>query len=205
MAPKRGSANPSAPRKRVKVTPRGTQSQPIVIKDSQQSQRLLPRRALVKLHLSDNTFELQLHSAVPKAAIVAPDEDASKAAIVEDSAEDGGFDAHLEDNFDDIDWICLSGYIKPLTLSQATRSWVYRHGWCVTLLKDPDRIFFVCRYCHKHRHKGSVYEATRSPTSAARHLEERKHGHGHQAPGKAVVVGQGSVLRRILKDSKITV
>jgi hypothetical protein len=43
MAPKRGSANPSAPRKYVKATPRGTQSQPVVIEDSQQSQRLSPR------------------------------------------------------------------------------------------------------------------------------------------------------------------
>jgi hypothetical protein len=33
----------------------------------------------------------------------------------------------------------------------------------------------MCRYCHKHQHKGGVYEATRSPTSAARHLEERKY------------------------------
>jgi hypothetical protein len=179
MASKRGSADPSAPRKRVKATPRGTQSQPVVIEDSQQSQRLSPRRALIKSRLSNNTFESQLRSAAPEAAIVAPDEDASEAAIVEDGAEDSGFDAHLEDNFDDIEWSRLPGYIKPLALSRARRSWVYRYGWHVTLLKDPDRIFFVCRYCHKHRLKGGVYEATRSPTSAARHLEERKHGHGH--------------------------
>jgi hypothetical protein len=30
-----------------------------------------------------------------------PDKDASEAAIVEDGAEDDGFDTHLEDNFDD--------------------------------------------------------------------------------------------------------
>ncbi|KAI1522900.1 hypothetical protein PtrSN001A_011539 [Pyrenophora tritici-repentis] len=107
MAPKRGSTDPSAPRKRVKASPRGTQSQPVVIKDSQQSQRLSPRRALTKSRLSDDTFESQLRSAAPEAAIFAPDEDASEAAIVEDGAEDlaedGGFDAHLEDNFDDIE------------------------------------------------------------------------------------------------------
>jgi hypothetical protein len=98
MASKRGSADPSGPRKRVKATPRGTQSQPVVIEDSQQSQRLSPRQALIKSRLSDDTFESQLRSAVPEAAIVAPGEDASEAAIVEDGAEDGGFDAHLEDN-----------------------------------------------------------------------------------------------------------
>jgi hypothetical protein len=102
MAPKRGSANPFAPRKRVKVTPRGTQSQPVVIEDSQQSQRLSPRRALIESRLSDDTSESQLRSAAPEAAIVAPDKDASEAAIVEDGAEDGGFNAHLKDNFNDI-------------------------------------------------------------------------------------------------------
>jgi hypothetical protein len=159
-------------------------------------QHLSPRRALIKSRLSDDTFESQLRSAAPKAAIVAPDED---------GAEDGGFDAHLENNFENTEWSRLSDYIKPLALSQARRSWVYRHGWRVTLLKDPDCIFSVCRYCHKHRLKGGIYEATRSPKSAARYLEEQKHGHRHRAPGKAAVIGQGSILRRVLKDGKITV
>jgi hypothetical protein len=61
--------------------------------------------------------------------IVAPDKDASEAAIVEDGAEDDGFDTHLEDNFDDTELGRLSGYIKPLASSRARRSWVYRHGW----------------------------------------------------------------------------
>jgi hypothetical protein len=72
---------------------------------------------------------LQLRSAAPEAAIVAPDKDASEAAIVEDGAEDDGFDTQLEDNFDDTEWSRLSGYIKPLASSRARRSWVYRHGW----------------------------------------------------------------------------
>jgi hypothetical protein len=120
MVPKRGSTNPSAPRKCVKATPRGSQSQPVVIEDSQQSQHLSPRRALIKSRLSDDTFESQLRSAAPEAAIVAPDEDASEAATAEDGAED---------NFDDIQCSRLSGYIKPLASSRVRRSWVYRHGW----------------------------------------------------------------------------
>lgn len=126
MAPKGSSADSSAPRKLVKAIPRGTQSQPVVIEDSQQSQRLWPRRALIKSRLINDTFESQLRSAAPEAAIVALDEDASEAAIVEDGAEDGaedsGFDAHLEDNFDDIEWSRLSGHIKPLALLRARRS-----------------------------------------------------------------------------------
>jgi hypothetical protein len=40
------------------------------------------------LRLSDYTYELQLRDATPEAAIIAPDEDASEAAIVEDVVED---------------------------------------------------------------------------------------------------------------------
>jgi hypothetical protein len=192
-------------RKRVKAIPRGTQSQPVVIEDFQQLQRLSPRQVLIKLRLPHNTFKSQLRTAAPEAAIVPPDEDASEAAIVDNSAEDGGFDAHLEDNFDNIEWSRLLGYIKPLRRRGRGEAGFTATGWRVALLKDPDCIFFVCRYCHKHWHKSGVYEAMWSPTSAARHLEERKHGHGHRAPGKAAVVGQGSVLRRVLKDGKITV
>jgi hypothetical protein len=50
-----------------------------------------------------------------------------------------------------------------------------------------------------------LYETTQLPSSALRHLVERKRGHSHQAPGKAVVVAQGSVLCRVLKDGKIGV
>jgi hypothetical protein len=93
----------------VKATPRDIQSQPVVIEDPQQSQRLSPCRALIKSRLANETFESQLRSA------------ATEAAIVEDGAEDDGFDAHLKDNFDDIKWSPLSGYIKPLASSR-TRS-----------------------------------------------------------------------------------
>jgi hypothetical protein len=147
MPPKRAAITSSALRKRAKVTPKGTYSQPIVLQDSQQLERLLPRRALVNLRLSNNIFELQLCKAVPKDAIVAPDE-ASKAATVaatvEDSVEKEGFDVHLEDTFEGLDWSRLLRYIKSLALMRARRSWVYRYGRHVALLKDPDSIFFVC-------------------------------------------------------------
>jgi hypothetical protein len=147
MPPKRGAIASSALRKRAKVNPKGTYSQPIVLQDSQQSERLSPRRALVNSRLSDGTFESQLRKAVPEDAIVAPDE-ASKAATlaatVEDGVEKEGFDVHLEDTFEGLDWSRLPRYIKPLASARARRSWVYRYGWRVALLKDPDRIFFVC-------------------------------------------------------------
>jgi hypothetical protein len=98
MPPKRAAITSSTPRKRVRVAPQGTYSQPIVLKDSQQSQRLSPRKVLVKSRLSNDTFESELREAVPEGAIVAPDK-ASEAATVEDGAEEEGFNAHLKDNF----------------------------------------------------------------------------------------------------------
>jgi hypothetical protein len=131
MPPKRAAITSSALRRRAKVTTKGTYSQPIVLQDSQQSERLSPRRALVNSRLSNNTFELQLRKAVPKDAIVAPDE-ATKtttvAATVEEGVEKESFDVHLEDTFEGLDWSCLPRYIKPLASAQARRSWVYRYG-----------------------------------------------------------------------------
>jgi hypothetical protein len=81
MPPKRAAITSSALSKRAKVTSKGTYSQPIVLQNSQQSEHLSLRRVLVNSRLSDDTFESQLREAVPKDAIVAPDE-ASKAATV---------------------------------------------------------------------------------------------------------------------------
>jgi hypothetical protein len=154
MPPKRAATTSSALRKRVKVARQGTYGQPIFLKDSQQSQRLSPPGALANSRLPGDTFELQLRKAVPKRAIVAPDEASEAATVtatVEDNAEEEGFDAHLEDTFEGIDWSRLQRYMKPLASARARRSWVYRYGWRIALLKDPDRVFFVCQYCHEHR------------------------------------------------------
>jgi hypothetical protein len=56
---------------------------------------------------------------------------------------DEGFDTHLKDGFEGIDWTRLPQYMKPLASVRTKRSWVYRYGWRVALIKDPDRIFFV--------------------------------------------------------------
>jgi hypothetical protein len=82
--------------------------------------------------------------------------------------------------------------MKPLALVRTKRSWVYRYGWRVTLIKDLDRIFFVCRYCYKHKiincRGGGIYETTKAPSLAARYLEEKRRGYSYTAPNKATVV-----------------
>jgi hypothetical protein len=132
MPPKRAATTSSALLKRVKVAPRGIYSQPIVLKDSQQSQGLSPRGALANSRLPGDTFESQLRKAVPERAIVAPNEAseaATVAATVEDATEKEGFNAHLEYNFEGINWSRVPRYIYPLASARARRSWVYRYGW----------------------------------------------------------------------------
>ena len=146
-------------------------------------------------------------------AIFAPAEGSEEAtaALSEaaDEATDEGFDAHLEDSFNGIDWTCLPQYMKPLASQRHRKSWIYRYGYRVALLKNPARLYFVCRYCYEHKYidagRGGVFETTRSPSAAARHLEERRPGHGYHAPGKTPVAVQESFLRRVLKDGTIRV
>jgi hypothetical protein len=186
-----------------------TASRPVVFDTQPSSPRLSPRKALVQASQAPN-FESRFRESQAEDAIVAPAE-GSKAASLATAKKtmDKGFDAHLEDGFEGIDWTRLPRYMKPLASVRTKRSWVYRYGWRVALIQDPDRVFFVCRYCHEHKiidcGGAGIYETTKAPSSAARHLEEKRRGHGYRAPNKATVVAQESVLRHVLKDGKIRV
>jgi hypothetical protein len=136
-------------------------------------------------------------------AIIAPEEGSEEATVAssQDAPEelaDKGFDAHLEDNFDGIDWTRLPKYMKPVAESRQRKSWIYLYGFRVALLKDPNRIYFVCRYCHERKFIdagcGGIFETTRAVSAAARHLMEQRPGHSHQAPGKSAVAIQESLL-----------
>jgi len=160
---KRGFSGAAAQNKRPKVTSRSTVSQPIVLDPQQSSLRLSPRKALFKASQTAD-FESQLRESQAEDAIVAPAE-GSEAATAAKGAIDEGFDTHLENEFEGIDWTCLPQYMKPLASVRTKRSWVYRYGWRVALSKDPDRIFFVCRHCYNHKivdcGGGGIYETTR--------------------------------------------
>jgi hypothetical protein len=204
---KRGFSSAAAPNKRQKVASRGTASQAIVLDTQQSFLRLSPRKALFTTSQALK-FESQLRESHAEDAIVAPAE-GSEAATAAKGAVDEGFDTHLEDDFEGIDWTRLPQYMKPLASVRTRRSWIYRYGWRVALIKDPDRIFFVCRYCHEHKiincGGGGIYGTTKAPSSAARHLEEKRRGHSYTAPNKATVVAQESALERALKDGKLRV
>ncbi|KAI1684529.1 hypothetical protein KJE20_04813 [Pyrenophora tritici-repentis] len=198
------------PNKRAKVAPRSTASQPIIIETQSSLSRLSPRKALVEASRATN-FESQLRESQAKDAIVAPAEGSEEATAAlskaADEATDKGFDAHLKDSFENINWSRLPQYIKPLASQRHRKSWIYRYSYRVALLKNPARLYFVCRYCHEHKYidagRGGIFETTRSPSAAARHLEERRSSHSYYAPRKAPVAVQKSFLRRVLKDSTI--
>ncbi|KAG9376615.1 Pyruvate dehydrogenase E1 component protein [Pyrenophora tritici-repentis] len=159
---------------------RGTASQPVAI-DSQSYQS--QPSALSPPPPYTHTFESRLRESQPEDAIVAPAE--------------GSFDAHLEDNYDGIDWGRLKLYTKPITTHQHKRSWIYRHGYRVALLKDPTRVFFICHWCFKHKLTDigiGIYNTSAAVSSAARHLSEQKPGHRLVAPGKTPVASVYNAL-----------
>jgi hypothetical protein len=206
-AKKRVSSIAATPNKRLKVTSRNTTSQPIELDTQLPLPCISPRKALIEASQAPN-FESRLRESQAEDTIVAPAEGSDKATIALskaiDEAANENFDAHLEDNFDGIDWARLPQYTKPLASQRSKRSWVYRHGYCVALLKDLSRLFFVCRYCHERKiidaGGGGIYETTRSTSTLQRHCENQKRGHGHQAPDRLPVaaVAKESFLRRVL-------
>ncbi|KAI1523728.1 Dimer-Tnp-hAT domain containing protein [Pyrenophora tritici-repentis] len=213
MPPKKRAADhAAAPKKRAKPTARGTASQPISV----DSQPLQLSQATLRETSQALTFESQLRESRDEDAIAAPVDSSEAATVastvaptVDDSAEDQAFESWLDEDFKGIDWSRLLQYMKPLSSLRGKKSWVYSYGYRVALRSDPNRIYFVCQYCHEHKFidagRGGVFETSCAVSAAARHLEERKTGHSHRAPGKPAVVERESFIQRVFTDGKIKV
>ncbi|KAK1914207.1 hypothetical protein P3342_007453 [Pyrenophora teres f. teres] len=138
------------PSKQRKLFAKGTESQPVVVEDTQPSS---PRQALAIASQADD-FESQLRDLRPEVEIAAPVEAleaATVASTAPDEEDDDGFDTRFADNFDGIDWSRLKGFIRPPRTYAQRKSWVYDYGYRVALLSNPERIFFVCRECHQNK------------------------------------------------------
>lgn len=150
-AKKRVSSIAANPNKRPKVTSCNNATQPTEVDTQLLLPRISPHKALIEASQALN-FESRSRELQAEDAIVAPAKCSDEATIASskatDEAANKSFDAQLEDNFDGIDWARLPQYTKPLASQRSKRSWVYRHGYRVALLKDPSRVFFVCWYCH---------------------------------------------------------
>lgn len=98
------------------------------------SRPLSPRQALAAASQGSDliqTFETQLLESQLEEDLIAPiDRSVAGTAATADAEVD---DIHSDDgdNFDDIGWDCLKGYMKHLATQRRAKSWVYRHGYRV--------------------------------------------------------------------------
>jgi hypothetical protein len=80
--------------------------------------------------------------------------------------------------------------MKHLSTQRRQKSWIYRHGYRVTEVKDPSKIWFVCRYCHQHKvidaGSGGLFDVTKATTAAATHLAQQRRGYSHTRLGVRV-------------------
>jgi hypothetical protein len=132
----RSIAAKAPPKKRARVAPLGSASQPISIGDTQQPSLSPstpstpspppPQASYV------STFESQLRDSRPEAEIVAPFEGSEEATVASSNTVDEAspqmdeaLDRDFEDNYEGIDWDRLPRFIKPLTTLRRTPSWIY--------------------------------------------------------------------------------
>jgi hypothetical protein len=130
---------------------------------------------------------------VPKNSIVPPTESSIAATKAKNNAdttdnnrETGAeMDSHMANNFDGINWQCLSQYCKPLRTQKHKKSWVYNYGYRVALRTDMNRIFWICRACHQNKWIGNkyIYEMTASTSGAIKHLGIKKALHNRDNKG----------------------
>ncbi|KAF7574084.1 Dimer-Tnp-hAT domain containing protein [Pyrenophora tritici-repentis] len=208
MPPKRrvddAAATPSKRARRPAAS--GFASQPILFESQLSQPRQSPRRAISEASQALN-FESRLRKARPEDTVVAPTEGSEQATAASSAADEVAtyeeFDASLMDDFEGLDFSLLPRYVRPASSQSSRKSWIYRYGWRVALLRDPSKLFFVCRYCYDHKMTpmSGIYETTRSTTAAARHLEEQKRGHGQSPPGKTAASTKVSWLERMLKQN----
>ncbi|PWO19724.1 hypothetical protein PtrARCrB10_11772 [Pyrenophora tritici-repentis] len=208
MPPKRrvddAAATPSKRARRPAAS--GFASQPILFESQLSQPRQSPRRAISEASQALN-FESRLRKARPEDTVVAPTEGSEQATAASSAADEVAtyeeFDASLMDDFEGLDFSLLPRYVRPASSQSSRKSWIYRYGWRVALLRDPSKLFFVCRYCYDHKMTpmSGIYETTRSTTAAARHLEEQKRGHGQSPPSKTAASTKVSWLERMLKQN----
>jgi hypothetical protein len=203
------SSNSATVNKRARGLARGTANQPIEVDATPRLPcRPSPRKAIAdalqatlfsQASSATPTFESQLRDSQAEAAITPPTEGSGAATIATieagDEADRDLFDGRFADNFNGIDWTRLPGFMKPLATQKQKKSWIYRHGYRVALIRDPQRIWFVCKYCHLHKTidlgGSGLFDVTRATTAASAHLHQLTRGHGYYKDGKRPLLKAG--------------
>lgn len=126
----------------------------------ERASRPSPRPMLQASQADKHPWEVQLVSSKPTEATQPPR--AYISAATEASADSEAEQVVI--NFLDLeglDWTRVSGSAPPLCTPRGKPSWIFEHGWRIWKKETiPERLFFLCKYCHKHRQPGG---ATASP------------------------------------------
>ncbi|RYN15484.1 hypothetical protein AA0113_g12563 [Alternaria arborescens] len=188
---KRVAKGTCGPQKRAK-TAKGSASQPISATE-------------------DAPFKSQLRDAILEDSIQ-PLAEGSRAATEAtseaiESEDDGSFDKEFADNFDGIDWKRLPRFMKPLRTLKRNKSWVYQYGYRVASLREPNRTYFVCKYCHQRKIFCTYPEVTKSTSNAINHLAQKLPGHGYDRRGKLdpAALPQGQTTLKMMAASGVKV
>ncbi|KAF2188732.1 hypothetical protein K469DRAFT_737472 [Zopfia rhizophila CBS 207.26] len=170
---------------------------PLILCQKKNTRSARRQRESVNKISESQTFEQELRDVASQRVADAPSESInaappSNAPLHPES--DTEFDVQFADNFDGIDW-------------QRLQDWIYRHGYRVCLRSNPERIYFICRYCHQHKIIDAggqgKYEVTLSTSTAAAHLQSNRRGHNytlsgqqksHLAPGQKTLLDVGNAM-----------
>lgn len=139
-----------------------------------------PRREIALQTSQDTdkpTWESQLMLERLENSIVQPST-GSSAATNATTEDDGVVGVDFSD-YNGLDWARLPGFRVPLSAPKGSISWVFQHGWRVWKegTHHPERLYFVCRYCHQQKIPGGVLQVTKSTSAANLHLAQQKPGH----------------------------
>jgi hypothetical protein len=99
---------------------------------------------------------------------ITPPAKGSKAATVAtteaaQSDGEGELEESLSNDFDSIDWTRL----------KRKKSWVFKYGYRVALLRIPARTYWICKHCLQYKvHSFKPLEVTKLTTAAITHLAQ---------------------------------
>jgi hypothetical protein len=150
--------------------------------------------------VDEPAWELQLVANKPLSASAQPRAFSSAAteASVEDAEEP---DVDFKD-YESVDWKRLKGFAVPLSTPKGKPSWVYKYGW--RLWKEhtkPEKLFFLCRYCHTHRQSGGLLEVTAATSSANTHLRADRVGHRLSKDGPVLFVAPKKTGQQSIREA----
>jgi hypothetical protein len=96
----------------------------------------------------------------------------------------------MADNFEGIDWGRLKEFCKLLRSLKNKKSWVYIYGYCVAMIAEPYRTFWVCRVCYENKWSRDkpIHEIIFLISGAIKHLMLDRPGHRRNCKGGTVTI-----------------